>query len=100
MKTAKKIIDRTARKRRVRARISGTAARPRLAVFRSTTAIYAQIIDDESGKTLAAASSLKIKKGRKWKKPRRSGNWSPTPRSPRKLKKSSSIAADFCIPVA
>ena len=43
---------------RVRNKISGTAERPRLNVFRSNTNIYAQVIDDISGKTLAAASSL------------------------------------------
>lgn len=43
---------------RVRAKISGTASRPRLAVFRSLSHIYAQVIDDESGKTLVSASSL------------------------------------------
>lgn len=44
------------RHRRVRRRVSGTASRPRLAVFRSAQHIYAQIIDDEIGRTLAAAS--------------------------------------------
>ena len=43
---------------RIRNKISGTAERPRLNVFRSNTNIYAQIIDDLSGTTLAAASSL------------------------------------------
>jgi len=43
---------------RVRKRISGTAERPRLNVFRSLAEIYAQVIDDESGRTLAAASSI------------------------------------------
>ncbi len=43
---------------RLRERISGTAERPRLAVFRSQQHIYAQIIDDVEGKTLAAASTL------------------------------------------
>ena len=43
---------------RIRNKISGTAERPRLNVFRSNTNIYAQIIDDLSGVTLAAASSL------------------------------------------
>jgi len=42
---------------RVRRKIHGTATRPRLAVFRSNKYIYAQVIDDEAGKTLAAASS-------------------------------------------
>ena len=46
------------RHRRVRAKISGTAATPRLNVFRSNTNIYAQIIDDVQGVTLVSASSL------------------------------------------
>ncbi len=46
------------RKRRVRRKISGTTQRPRLSVSRSLKHIYAQIIDDEKGKTLAHASSL------------------------------------------
>ncbi|MDF1493589.1 50S ribosomal protein L18 [Caproiciproducens sp. CPB-2] len=46
------------RHRRVRGKISGTAECPRLNVFRSTTNIYAQIIDDVEGVTLAAASTL------------------------------------------
>jgi large subunit ribosomal protein L18 len=46
------------RHRRVRSKISGTAERPRLAVYRSNLRIYAQLIDDEAGRTLAAASSL------------------------------------------
>ncbi|TXE16202.1 50S ribosomal protein L18 [Psychroserpens burtonensis] len=44
-------------KSRIRKVVSGTEARPRLAVFRSNKDIYAQVIDDVSGKTLAAASS-------------------------------------------
>ena len=43
---------------RVRAKVKGDSARPRLAVYRSITHIYAQLIDDVAGKTLAAASSL------------------------------------------
>ena len=46
------------RHRRVRNKISGTAARPRLDVFRSAKHIYAQIIDDVNGVTLASASSM------------------------------------------
>lgn len=54
------------RKRRVRAKISGTSKMPRLSVFRSNTHIYGQIIDDLSGKTLVSGSDLKIKeKGKK-----------------------------------
>jgi large subunit ribosomal protein L18 len=52
---------RVARKRRhlrVRAKVSGTAAAPRLCVFRSLNHIYAQVIDDTEGKTLVAASTL------------------------------------------
>src|SRR5690349_1000585 len=43
---------------RVRQRVTGTPERPRLAVFRSEHHIYAQVIDDSAGKTLAAASTL------------------------------------------
>ena len=50
------------RKRRVRAKIVGTEARPRLSVFRSNTHIYAQIINDEKGITLIASSDVKTKK--------------------------------------
>src|SRR5687767_15406574 len=42
---------------RIRKKVSGTAERPRLAVFRSLNHIYAQVIDDDSGKTLATAST-------------------------------------------
>jgi large subunit ribosomal protein L18 len=48
-------------KKRVRGKVSGTTERPRLTVFRSNKQIYAQVIDDISGKTLAAASSLTLK---------------------------------------
>jgi large subunit ribosomal protein L18 len=43
---------------RIRLRVEGTGARPRLAVFRSLNHIYAQVIDDASGKTLASASTV------------------------------------------
>lgn len=46
------------RKKSIRKRISGTADRPRLSVFRSARHIYAQVIDDDSGVTLASASTL------------------------------------------
>ncbi len=48
---------------RIRKRLSGTSERPRLAVFRSLNHIYAQVIDDRSGKTLAAASSVQKSSG-------------------------------------
>jgi large subunit ribosomal protein L18 len=57
--------SRERRQRRVRARVKGTAERPRLSVFRSAAHIYAQLIDDVAGKTLAAASDLSIEKKEK-----------------------------------
>jgi large subunit ribosomal protein L18 len=51
------------RHRRVRGKITGTAERPRLAVFRSNTGIYAQLIDDAAAQTLASANWLQLKKG-------------------------------------
>ncbi len=57
----KKVVKNEVRKRRhvrVRKKISGTSERPRLCVFRSAQHIYAQIIDDTTGQTLVAASSL------------------------------------------
>ena len=56
-----KIVRRLKIKAHIRRTIKGTAERPRLTVFRSNAQIYAQVIDDKSGKTLAAASSLAIK---------------------------------------
>lgn len=47
---------------RIRARVSGTAARPRLAVFRSARHVQAQLIDDVAGRTLAAAKDTELKK--------------------------------------
>jgi large subunit ribosomal protein L18 len=49
------------RHRRVRGKIAGTAERPRLAVFRSNRGIFAQLIDDETGRTLASAGWLGLK---------------------------------------
>ena len=57
MSTSHKLELRRRRHNRVRKHVAGTAARPRLAVFRSAKHITAQVIDDVSGKTLAAAST-------------------------------------------
>ncbi len=56
--------SRSRRHVRVREKVRGSAARPRLAVFRSLTHIYAQLVDDDAGKTLAAASSLDTKEAK------------------------------------
>jgi large subunit ribosomal protein L18 len=72
MKTNSKKVNRTARHRRVRSRVSGTASRPRAAVFRSNRHIFVQFIDDSSGKTILSSkviSSTKSKlKGNKTEK--------------------------------
>ncbi len=60
-KTEKRIKRHT----KIRARISGTAERPRLSVFRSNTSIYAQLIDDVAGKTLVSASDITTEAGTK-----------------------------------
>jgi len=54
-----KVLRRAKIKRRIRKKVFGTSAIPRLSVFRSNKQIYAQIIDDTTGKTLASAGSLK-----------------------------------------
>lgn len=54
-------VRRNRRRVRVRSRVFGTAERPRLSVFRSSKHIYAQVIDDVTGKTLAQASSSTLK---------------------------------------
>ena len=53
-----RIVGRERRKLRIRKKVNGTGERPRLSVFRSARHIYAQVIDDATGKTLAAASTL------------------------------------------
>jgi large subunit ribosomal protein L18 len=58
LKYRKALTTRKRRHVRVRAKVSGTAARPRLNVFRSSAHIYAQVIDDNQGRTLVAASDL------------------------------------------
>jgi large subunit ribosomal protein L18 len=58
MQSTKGLDSRARRKLRVRKKVFGTAERPRLNVFRSARHIYAQVIDDDKGVTLASASSL------------------------------------------
>ncbi len=57
MATAQKTTRRQKLRWRIRTRLVGTAAKPRLSVFRSNKDIYAQLIDDATGRTLAAANS-------------------------------------------
>ncbi len=59
--TTTKTESRARRHGRIRSRVIGTEARPRLSVFRSNRFIYAQLINDETGKTLVAADSRKAK---------------------------------------
>ena len=53
--------ERQIRHRRVRAKVAGTASRPRLSIFCSNRYLYAQLIDDDAGQTIVAASNLKSK---------------------------------------
>ena len=66
-KNSEKRIKRIRRHARVRAKISGTAVRPRMCVYRSNIGMYVQLIDDNVGKTIVSASTkeLKAKKGGK-----------------------------------
>ena len=61
IKKEAKNVMRTKRHRKIRQTLAGTATTPRLCVFRSNTSIYAQLIDDEKGVTLASSSSLELK---------------------------------------
>jgi len=73
-----KLIQRQKIRYRIRKKVSGTAAKPRLSVFRSNAEIYAQLIDDVNSVTLAAASSLdkdiQAQKGTKIEKSKLVGN--------------------------
>jgi large subunit ribosomal protein L18 len=60
-----RVVSKQRVKERIRRKVSGTAQRPRLAVFRSLKYIYAQVIDDASGKTIASASSREKDSGAK-----------------------------------
>ncbi|OHX67738.1 50S ribosomal protein L18 [Flammeovirga pacifica] len=61
----KKDLRRLRIKRGIRKKISGTAERPRLSVYKSNTAIYAQLIDDQTGRTLVASDSREMNAGSK-----------------------------------
>ena len=61
------------RHRRIRGKVAGTAERPRLAVFRSNKGIFAQLIDDSSGRTIAGASWLGLAKSFKGNKVEQAG---------------------------
>jgi len=60
-KTSERAVARLTKKVRVRKKVVGTDGRPRLSIFRSAKHMYAQIIDDVTGTTLAAASSVTLK---------------------------------------
>ncbi|MBA3615870.1 MAG: 50S ribosomal protein L18 [Rubrobacter sp.] len=60
MAVLEKRMHREKRHKRVRRKLAGTAARPRLSVYRSNVHIYAQLIDDDAGETLAAADSRQV----------------------------------------
>lgn len=66
MKKSQKIKNqaRSRRQKRVRAKVSGTPSCPRLSVFRSLNHIYAQLIDDQNGKTIASANDAEVKEGK------------------------------------
>lgn len=64
-KTATRTTGRISRHKRIRSRVSGTALRPRLSIYKSNRYIHAQLIDDEAGKTLAALSTKGLGKGTK-----------------------------------
>ncbi len=59
------MLKRKIRHKRIRGKISGTKEKPRLSVFRSSKTIYAQLINDEEGKTIVSAKVSEIKKGEK-----------------------------------
>lgn len=63
MATSSKVLRRAKIRKRVRGKIHGTPEMPRLTVFRSNKQIYAQIIDDLNGVTLASSGSVKMKEG-------------------------------------
>ena len=96
--TRLKNTRRTRRKRRVRAKISGTAERPRISVVRSNRGISAQVIDDVAGKTLASVNwtEADLRKLRaSSRRPRPAKCW-PSESRPLALTAPYSTATDFC----
>lgn len=63
MGQSKPVLRRLKIKQSIRKKLSGSSERPRISIFRSNKEIYAQIIDDSKGLTLASASSVKMEKG-------------------------------------
>jgi len=68
-----KVNKRIRLKAKIRSKINGTSGRPRLSVFRSNKFIYAQVIDDNTGKTLTQASDVKLKGGVKTERAKQVG---------------------------
>lgn len=66
MKKSQKIKNeaRARRQRRVRAKVSGTPTCPRLSIYRSLNHVYAQLIDDQNGKTIVSARDSEVKEGK------------------------------------
>lgn len=67
-KEKSKLLKRTRRQLKIRAKVSGTAACPRLSTFKSNAGMYLQLIDDMTGKTLVSAHSREVKSGKSDKK--------------------------------
>ena len=74
-------------KKKIRAEVSGSSARPRLTVFRSNKFMYAQVIDDTLGKTLAEASDIKMAKGTKTERAKEVGKMIAEKANAAKIKK-------------
>lgn len=68
-----KIEQRTRRHRRIRAKVIGTSERPRLAIFKSLSYVYAQLIDDTKGITLASSSDMGLKGKTKTERAKQAG---------------------------
>ncbi len=73
--------------KRIRARIAGSAERPRLTIFRSNKFIYAQVINDATGKTIVSASDVKVTKGTKTERAKQVGQSIAASAMTQKIKK-------------